>query len=123
MAILITLRYNNLSKMLMKTKLLLLSLFLYVGNLMVIAQNATITGTITDSETKDFLIGTTITLKDSKERGTISDANGHYTLYVPKGKHTNFHFDNASLCFSLALKLKTFVTNNKIPIIPKVYSI
>ena len=89
MAILITLRYNNLSKMLMKTKLLLLSLFLYVGNLMVIAQNATITGTITDSETKDFLIGTTITLKDSnKERGTISDANGHYTLYVPKGKHT-----------------------------------
>ena len=83
MAILITLRYNNLSKMLMKTKLLLLSLFLYVGNLMVIAQNATITGTITDSETKDFLIGTTITLKDSKERGTISDANGHYTLYTP----------------------------------------
>ena len=47
MAILITLRYNNLSKMLMKTKLLLLSLFLYAGNLMVIAQNATITGTIT----------------------------------------------------------------------------
>lgn len=97
MAILITLRYNNLSKMLMKTKLLLLSLFLYVGNLMVIAQNATITGTITDSETKDFLIGTTITLKDSKERGTISDANGHYTLYVPKGKHTIiFHLSATS---------------------------
>lgn len=47
----------------------------------------TITGVVTDSETKDFLIGATVTLKGSN-KGTITDANGQYTLFIPKGKQT-----------------------------------
>ena len=70
----------------MKTRLLILLLFLYVGGNLV-AQNATITGVVTDSETKDFLIGATVTLKGSN-KGTITDANGQYTLFIPKGKQT-----------------------------------
>ena len=70
----------------MKTRLLILLLFLYVGGNLV-AQNATITGVVTDSETKDFLIGATVMLKGSN-KGTITDANGQYTLFIPKGKQT-----------------------------------
>lgn len=50
----------------MKTRLLILLLFLYVGGNLV-AQNATITGVVTDSETKDFLIGATVMLKGSNK--------------------------------------------------------
>lgn len=71
--------------MLMKTKLVILLLFLYVGS--IAAQNATITGVVTDGETKDYLIGTTVWVKGTN-KGTITDANGHFTLFVPAGKQT-----------------------------------
>ena len=61
----------------MKPKLLLPFLFLMAANLA--AQNATITGVITDSETKDYLAGTTVVIKGTT-KGTITDANGKYTL-------------------------------------------
>ncbi len=68
----------------MKSKLLLLPLlFLMAVNLA--AQNATITGVITDSETKDYLAGTTVVIKGIT-KGTITDANGKYTLFIPTGK-------------------------------------
>ena len=67
----------------MKPKLLLPFLFLMAANLA--AQNATITGVITDSETKDYLAGTTVVIKGTT-KGTITDANGKYTLFIPTGK-------------------------------------
>lgn len=74
--------------MLMKTKLLI-SIFLWLlitaGNL--VAQNATITGVITENETHDFLIGTSITIKGTTT-GVVSNANGQYTMFVPSGKQT-----------------------------------
>lgn len=71
----------------MKTRLLILLLFLYVGGNLV-AQNATITGVVTDSETKDFLIGATVMLKGSN-KGTITDANGQPYLYLKASRQSN----------------------------------
>ena len=70
----------------MKAKLLFFSLFCLLTNCL-LAQNATITGVITDSETKDHLIGATVVIKGTT-KGTITDANGQYTLFVPTGKQT-----------------------------------
>ncbi|MGM9787251.1 MAG: TonB-dependent receptor [Candidatus Cryptobacteroides sp.] len=49
------------------------------------AQNATITGVITDAATKDYLTGTSIVVKGTTH-GTIADANGNYRLFIPVGK-------------------------------------
>ena len=49
-------------------------------------QNATITGTVKDGDMNDFLIGASVFLKGTA-KGTIADANGHYSLSVPAGKH------------------------------------
>lgn len=74
--------------MLMKTNLLI-SIFLWLslamGNL--VAQNATITGVVTEDETNGFLIGTSITIKGTTT-GVVSNSNGQYTMFVPAGKQT-----------------------------------
>lgn len=72
----------------MKPKLLLPFLFLMAANLA--AQNATITGVITDSETKDYLAGTTVVIKGTT-KGTITDANGNTPyLFRQVNKSSNF---------------------------------
>ncbi len=47
----------------------------------------TITGTVTDSETKDPLIGTAVTVKGTT-KGSITDVNGRYSLEVPENATT-----------------------------------
>lgn len=51
------------------------------------AQNATITGIVTDGDYHDFLIGASVLLKGTT-KGTIADVNGNYQISVPAGQQT-----------------------------------
>ena len=51
------------------------------------AQNATITGVVTDKEYNDYLVGASI-IVEGTSIGVIADANGRYTIYVPAGQAT-----------------------------------
>ncbi|ADY53942.1 TonB-dependent receptor [Pseudopedobacter saltans DSM 12145] len=70
----------------MKAKLLMLSLLSLI-TVKLVAQTATVTGVVTDGDTKDFLIGATVAVKGTT-KGTITNANGGYTLFAPAGKQT-----------------------------------
>ena len=48
----------------------------------VLAQNVTITGTVSDKETSETLIGVSVILKGSTT-GTTTDANGKYRISAP----------------------------------------
>lgn len=69
----------------MKKILLVFSLIFCITT--VYAQNATIEGVIIDADIKDFLTGTSVVVKGGTQ-GTISDANGSYSLFIPAGKQT-----------------------------------
>jgi hypothetical protein len=49
-------------------------------------RTATLSGTVTDSETGEALIGTTLAIKEL-QKGTTANAFGFYSLTVPKGKY------------------------------------
>lgn len=49
------------------------------------AQEATLRGKVTDVDTKEALIGATVTYAAGK--GTVTDLDGHYTLTLPAGDH------------------------------------
>lgn len=51
------------------------------------AQNATITGVVTDKEYNDYLVGASI-IVEGTSIGVVADANGRYTIYVPAGQAT-----------------------------------
>lgn len=69
----------------MKTRFPILALLLLSTAGSLAAQHATLTGVITDGGTKDHLVGTTVTIRNTS-RGTVADANGRYTLFVPAGR-------------------------------------
>ena len=69
----------------MKHRLLLLAIIL-LANLSALAQDCIVTGTVYD-EQKAFLAGATVRLQGTN-RGTVVDANGHYTISVPIGEST-----------------------------------
>lgn len=48
----------------------------------VMAQNSTVSGTVTAAQTGNSLIGVNI-LVVGTSRGTATDANGHYSISVP----------------------------------------
>jgi TonB-dependent starch-binding outer membrane protein SusC len=58
-------------------------LFLLAGVYSSFAQQKVITGTVTDSETREALIGVNVTAATNKSLGTITDLDGKYTLTVP----------------------------------------
>ncbi|MBR1705439.1 MAG: TonB-dependent receptor [Bacteroidales bacterium] len=68
-------------------KKLLICLLFLSSAAFALAQNATVTGTIVDAVSDDFLAGATVVIKGTS-KGTSADANGHYTLSVPAGRHT-----------------------------------
>jgi hypothetical protein len=47
----------------------------------------TISGTITDSNTGETLIGATVTIEEMPSTGTISNAYGYYSLTLPSGQY------------------------------------
>jgi Ca-activated chloride channel homolog len=74
----------------MKKTMLFVALFLSLANL-VLAQR-TITGTVTDSENKEPLVGATVVLKGTKI-GTLTDVDGHYSLKIsPKSNAVTLVF-------------------------------
>lgn len=56
-----------------------------------IAQNMAVSGTVTDSETGEAIIGANITVKGTT-RGTISDTNGEFTISVNRGETLLFSY-------------------------------
>lgn len=61
--------------------LILLNLFLFT--IISFGQSRTVSGTITDAETGEPLIGATIVIVEIPSKGTITDYDGTYTLEVP----------------------------------------
>ncbi|HPS10348.1 MAG TPA: TonB-dependent receptor [Paludibacteraceae bacterium] len=51
------------------------------------AQNVTVRGIVLDSK-QETVIGATVTLKQNKTVGTLTDGNGRFTLNVPSGNQT-----------------------------------
>ena len=64
-------------------------LFLFVITLFSTAwaQNVTVRGIVLDSK-QETVIGATVTLKQNKTVGTLTDGNGRFTLNVPSGNQT-----------------------------------
>ena len=65
----------------MKKYLVLFALLLCIP-LTMAAQEVTVTGTVTDAESGETLIGVNITVKDVPGLGTITDADGKYSIKV-----------------------------------------
>ena len=53
----------------------------------VFAQNVTVRGVVQDSR-QETIIGASVTLKQNKAVGTVTDANGRFTLAIPSGSQT-----------------------------------
>jgi iron complex outermembrane recepter protein len=64
----------------------ILAVLFFLGSITAFSQK-TISGTVTDSETKEPLIGTAVTIKGTT-KGSITDANGRYSLDVPENATT-----------------------------------
>ena len=63
-----------------------LVLFLASLSLPSMGQEATVKGTVTDSKTKETLIGVNVTY--GANQGVATDAFGNYLIKLPAGKHT-----------------------------------
>lgn len=62
-------------------------IILLLLNLSAFAQNASITGTVTDAESKKRIAGANIFISNTS-KGTVSDANGYFALHdIPAGKY------------------------------------
>jgi TonB-dependent starch-binding outer membrane protein SusC len=68
-----------------------LLLLVMVISQFVIAQSLPISGTITDSETGDLLIGVSILIKGTSQ-GTVTDIDGNYQIDVPKGSILTYSY-------------------------------
>lgn len=69
-------------------KHIIVSTFLLIQVLIVTAQTGTIKGTVTDTKTNEFLIGTTVVIKGTTQ-GAITDFDGNYMIpNVNPGKYT-----------------------------------
>lgn len=68
-----------------------LFMFIMVVSQLAIAQPISLTGTISDGETDDVLIGVSISIKGTTQ-GTVTDVNGFYQLNVPKGSTVVFSY-------------------------------
>lgn len=61
-------------------------LFIGVNGFFLFAQNATLSGIITDGQTGEPLIGATVILRADPTIGAVSNINGVYTLKIPAGQ-------------------------------------
>ena len=52
-----------------------------------LAQNVTVRGMVVDAS-QEAVIGATVTLREHKTVGTLTDVNGRFTLQVPSGNQT-----------------------------------
>ncbi len=70
--------------LLIHSKIAVMFLTLFLGSTTLIAQDRTITGTVTDAESGETLIGVNITPAEDLSIGTVSDIDGNYKLTVPE---------------------------------------
>ena len=61
---------------------------LVLGASALLAQNITVTGTVTDVQNEP-LVGASV-LQSGTTNGTMTDVDGHFTLSVPKGAELEF---------------------------------
>lgn len=67
-------------------KNILLIFFCVINTISMYSQNAILHGTVTDSKSKETLIGVNIII--AKELGTVTDENGTYSIEIPPGTHS-----------------------------------
>lgn len=66
-------------------------LFLFSFVTITFAQDITVTGTVTDGQTREALIGVSVAVKGTTT-GTFTDIDGGYSIVVPKGGVLTFSF-------------------------------
>ncbi len=71
----------------MKVRQIFTLIVLFLTTTVVAFGQKTITGTVTDADTKEPLVGAAITIKGTS-KGTLADINGAYSLDVPSGATT-----------------------------------
>ncbi|MCL2650913.1 MAG: carboxypeptidase-like regulatory domain-containing protein, partial [Candidatus Azobacteroides sp.] len=74
----------------LKLFLLFVSILMGYGGLY--AQGVTVSGTVTDASSGESLPGVTITLKGSTAIGTVSNADGNYSLTLPNSSGAVLQF-------------------------------
>ncbi|MGI6242291.1 MAG: SusC/RagA family TonB-linked outer membrane protein [Prevotella sp.] len=74
-----------------KISRLSLLLLLWFCTMNAVAQNITVSGTVTDEQTKEPLIGVTIRQQDSSN-GTTTDLDGNYKISVPRNATLSFSY-------------------------------
>ncbi len=69
----------------MKQKITLIFLLLFTATLFTIAQENTLTGTVTSAEDQMVIMGATIAI-DGTSKGTITDVDGNFSINVKEGE-------------------------------------
>jgi hypothetical protein len=69
-------------------KYFFISLFFIISTFLSVAQNYTVSGTVKDKTNGETLIGASIYIKETPSIGTITNADGHFSLSLPKGNKT-----------------------------------
>jgi len=74
----------------MKRYFVFLAVFFYVLTLPItsVAQNTIITGRVTSTVDKEPIIGVSVEIKENKSFGTVTDADGKFSLSAPQGAKT-----------------------------------
>ncbi len=76
----------------MALKSIALSIFLFIISFALFAQKITLSGTISDTESNEALIGVNIYI-DDLDKGTVTNEYGFYSITLPKGVHTiNYNY-------------------------------
>jgi outer membrane receptor for ferrienterochelin and colicins len=72
---------------------LLLTALLFCSSMLLMAQNRTITGTVTDAETKEPMFGVVVFVLEDNTQGTVTDLDGKYALQINENaKNLVFRF-------------------------------
>ena len=74
---------NNCININSKLKMALIMMLFIVSGSVAFAQNMTVTGVITDAQTKEPVIGVSVAVKGTTT-GTFSDENGRYSISAAK---------------------------------------
>ena len=89
-------------------RILLTALLILISVGLSVAQDVTLSGTITDKETNEPLVGASVITEDGK--GVTTDLDGKYSIKLPQGKHsiTYSFIQNPWTPFICLYRIKTF---------------
>jgi len=91
-------------------RLILLGIVMVMFGNYALAQNVSLSGTITDNSNNEPLVGATVFIK-STSKGTTADINGKYHIYVPAGQ---YEFTYSFMGYESQTKTITIDKNKKV---------